>query len=91
VCYFWACKSQDNAATKDMPMYERHAVGASDCAGCVGVALETARLLVQDHSRQLQAPLVVLLNGGEEAFLLGAHAFANSSKYRALPGAVINL
>ena len=55
------------------------------------MALEAARVLVQDASRRLQAPLVVLLNGGEEAFLLGAHAFANSSRYKALPGAVINL
>ena len=68
-----------------------HCAGASDCAGCVGVALEAARVLVQDASRQLRAPLVVLLNGGEEAFLLGAHAFANSSRYKGLPGAVINL
>ena len=65
--------------------------GASDCAACVAVALEAARVLVQDRARRLQAPLVVLLNGGEEAFLLGAHAFASSSEHRALPGAVINL
>ncbi len=68
-----------------------HGAGASDCAGCVGVALEAARVLVQDPSRQLRAPLVVLLNGGEEAFLLGAHAFTSGSQYKALPGAVINL
>ncbi len=48
-------------------------------------------MLVQDRARRLQAPLVVLLNGGEEAFLLGAHAFASRSRHRALPGAVINL
>ena len=65
--------------------------GASDCAACVAVALEAARVLVQNKARRLQAPLVVLLNGGEEAFLLGAHAFAGSSRHRALPGAVINL
>ena len=57
----------------------------------MAVALETARVLVQDRARRLQAPLVVLLNGGEEAFLLGAHAFASRSRHRALPGAVINL
>ena len=68
-----------------------HAAGASDCAACVGVALEAARVLVQSPSRRLDAPLVILLNGGEEAFLLGAHAFTNSSQYKALPGAVINL
>ena len=57
----------------------------------MGVALEAARVLVADPSRRLHAPLVVLLNGGEEAFLLGAHAFTNSSHFRNLPGAVINL
>ena len=65
--------------------------GASDCAGCVGVALEAARVLVVSRSQALHAPVVVLLNGGEEAFLLGAHAFAASSKHRTLPGALINL
>lgn len=57
----------------------------------MGVAFEVARLLVEDPSRSLRAPLVVLLNGGEEAFLLGAHAFDSQSKHRSLPGAVINL
>ena len=55
------------------------------------MALEAARALVVSRSQALHAPVVVLLNGGEEAFLLGAHAFAASSKHRTLPGAVINL
>ena len=43
--------------------------GASDAAACVGVALEVARLYAADASRTLAAPLIVLLNGGEETFL----------------------
>ncbi|CAL8467649.1 g7187 [Coccomyxa elongata] len=65
--------------------------GASDCASCVGVALELARLLVSDESRKLQAPVVFLLNGGEEAFLLGAHAFREHSRFNKGLGAIINL
>lgn len=43
--------------------------GASDAAACVGVALEVARVYAADPSRTLAAPLIVLLNGGEETFL----------------------
>ena len=43
--------------------------GASDAAACVGVALEVARLYAADATRPLAAPLVLLLNGGEETFL----------------------
>ena len=42
--------------------------GASDCASCVGVALEAARVIAADPSIHLAAPLVFLLNGGEETF-----------------------
>ena len=57
----------------------------------MGVALELARLLVSDESRNLQAPVVFLLNGGEEAFLLGAHAFREHSRFNEGLGAIINL
>lgn len=43
--------------------------GASDAAACVGVALEVARLYAADANCPLAAPLIVLLNGGEETFL----------------------
>lgn len=43
--------------------------GASDCASCVGVLLEVARATIADPRVSLAAPLVVLLNGGEETFL----------------------
>lgn len=65
--------------------------GASDCAGCVGVALELARLLVADRSRRPQVPMTFLLNGGEEAFLLGAHAFREHSRYRKDLAVAVNL
>jgi hypothetical protein len=39
------------------------AAGASDCASCVAVALELARLLVADKSRRLPTPVVFLING----------------------------
>jgi len=65
--------------------------GASDCASCVGVALELARLLVSDKLCKLQAPVMFLLNGGEEAFLLGSHAFREQSDFRRGLGAIINL
>ena len=65
--------------------------GASDCASCVAVALELARLIVADGQIRLAAPVVFLLNGGEEAFLLGAHAFTAHSGYRTGLGAFVNL
>ena len=43
--------------------------GASDCASCCGVLLELARTVIADRSLHLPAPLVFLLNGGEETFL----------------------
>ena len=43
--------------------------GASDCASCVGVLLELARVLVADPTIKLSAPVVFLFNGAEETFL----------------------
>ena len=65
--------------------------GASDCASCVAIALELARLLVADSLIRLDAPVVFLLNGGEEAFLLGSHAFAARSRFAEGLGAFVNL
>lgn len=65
--------------------------GASDCASCVGVALETARVLLSDPSIQLAAPLIFVLNGGEETFSQGAAGFMNSSKMVTNIGVFINL
>lgn len=64
--------------------------GASDCASCVGIALEALRALVQGH-QQPRAPVVFLLNGGEETFMQGAAGFASSSAWRDDIGAFFNL
>ncbi|KAK9839270.1 hypothetical protein WJX81_004900 [Elliptochloris bilobata] len=65
--------------------------GASDAAACVGVALEVARLYAADASRTLAAPMIVLLNGGEETFLQGAHGFRAQARWAPRVGAFINL
>ena len=55
--------------------------GASDCAGCVGVALEVARVAIASPKLQLPAPLMLLLNGGEETVLTAAHGFMQHSSW----------
>ncbi len=64
--------------------------GASDCASCVGIALEAFRALVQGNTTP-RAPVVFLLNGGEETFMQGAAGFASSSAWRKDIGAFFNL
>jgi len=76
--------------------------GASDCASCVGVALEIARVLVSNASLSsirgggdsgggLDAPAVFLFNGGEETLMQAAHGFMASSPFAKNLGAFINL
>ncbi|CAL8464405.1 g3940 [Coccomyxa elongata] len=65
--------------------------GASDCAACVGTALEVARVIVVSPEVQLATPLMLLLNGGEETILTAAHGFMNTSKWAPRVGAFINL
>jgi hypothetical protein len=55
--------------------------GASDCAACVGTALELARVIIADPGLALAAPVLVLLNGGEETVLTAAHGFMAGSKW----------
>lgn len=43
--------------------------GASDCASCVGIMLELLRALATDATWELEAPLIVLFNGGEETLM----------------------
>ena len=57
------------------------AAGASDCAGCVGVALEVARVAIASPEMQLSVPLMLLLNGGEETVLTAAHGFMQHSSW----------
>ena len=49
-------------------------VGASDCATCVGVAIEAARAILSSPE-PLASDLIVLLNGGEETLMQAAHGF----------------
>ena len=48
--------------------------GASDCASCVGVLLELARVIVANPSVRLESPVIILLNGAEETFLQACRA-----------------
>lgn len=70
---------------------ELHGPGASDCAACVGVALEAARTIVQNPDLALPAPVTFLLNGGEEPILPAAHGFVTQSRFVKDLGAFINL
>lgn len=53
--------------------------------------LEVARALIANPDTILDAPLVFLFNGGEEALLLAAHGFMKHSKWASKLGAFINL
>ncbi|KAL0050880.1 hypothetical protein WJX82_009317 [Trebouxia sp. C0006] len=52
--------------------------GAADCASCVAVLLEIARVLVSDPTIQLPSPILFLFNGGEESLMQAAHGFVHS-------------
>lgn len=52
--------------------------GAADCASCVAVLLEIARVLVSDPSIKLPSPVLFLFNGGEETLMQAAHGFVSS-------------
>jgi hypothetical protein len=65
--------------------------GASDCASCVGVALEIARTLVANSSLSLAGPVIFLFNGGEETLMQASHGFMASSAFSSEIGAFINL
>ena len=52
--------------------------GAADCASCVAVLLEIARVLVSDPSIALPGPVLFLFNGGEESLMQAAHGFVHS-------------
>jgi hypothetical protein len=63
--------------------------GAADDMAGVAAILEAVRTLKAGPS--LRNPVILLLNDGEEAGLLGAHAFVEGSRYRDQVGAVVNL
>ncbi|GAQ80363.1 Zn-dependent peptidase [Klebsormidium nitens] len=64
--------------------------GASDCAQCVAVGLEIARLFAASPEAP-PAPLIFLFNGAEETFSMGAHGFLSGHKWSDSIGAVINI
>jgi hypothetical protein len=64
--------------------------GAADCASCVATMLEVFRYIV-DTNWIPPSPIVFLFNGAEELFLLGAHGFITTHKWRDSFGAVINI
>jgi len=55
--------------------------GASDCASCVGVAVEVVRALLSSGEFREGDSLTLLLNGGEETLMQAAHGFMRGSKY----------
>ncbi|KAI4385299.1 hypothetical protein MLD38_003343 [Melastoma candidum] len=64
--------------------------GAGDCASCVASMLELARLAV-DSGWIPPKPIIFLFNGAEELFMLGAHGFMRTNKWRDSIGAAINV
>ncbi|XP_044490558.1 endoplasmic reticulum metallopeptidase 1 [Mangifera indica] len=64
--------------------------GAGDCGSCVGSMLELARLTV-DSGWIPSRPVIFLFNGAEELFMLGAHGFIKTHKWRDSVGAFINV
>uniref|UniRef100_A0A2N9G0T5 Uncharacterized protein n=1 Tax=Fagus sylvatica TaxID=28930 RepID=A0A2N9G0T5_FAGSY len=64
--------------------------GAGDCGSCVASLLEVARLTV-DSGWVPPRPIVFLFNGAEELFLLAAHGFMKTHKWRDTIGAFINV
>ena len=65
--------------------------GGADCASCVGVLLEVLRVLIHDKQNVPNAPVVFLLNGGEETFMQAAHGFVAHHPWRSTIGVVINV
>ncbi|KAK8485551.1 hypothetical protein V6N13_090471 [Hibiscus sabdariffa] len=64
--------------------------GAADCGSCVASSLEIARLTI-DSGWVPPRPIILLFNGAEESFLLGANGFMRMHKWRDSIGAFINL
>lgn len=64
--------------------------GAGDCGSCVATMLEMARLTV-DSGWVPPQPIVFLFNGAEELFMLGAHGFMKTHKWRHRIAAFINI
>ncbi|XP_021899641.1 endoplasmic reticulum metallopeptidase 1, partial [Carica papaya] len=64
--------------------------GAGDCGSCVASLLELARLSV-DSGWVPTRPIIFLFNGAEELFLLGAHGFMKTNRWKDSVGAFIDV
>ncbi|EPS60129.1 hypothetical protein M569_14675, partial [Genlisea aurea] len=64
--------------------------GAGDCGSCVASLLEVARLTI-DSGWVPPRPIIFLFNGAEELFMLGAHGFMTTHRWRDTVGAFINI
>ncbi|KAK6922400.1 Peptidase M28 [Dillenia turbinata] len=64
--------------------------GAGDCGSCVVSMLELGRLIV-DSGWVPPQPIIFLFNGAEELFMLGAHGFMKTQRWRDTIGAFINV
>ncbi|OMO88172.1 Peptidase M28 [Corchorus olitorius] len=64
--------------------------GAGDCGSCVASILEIARLTI-DSGWVPPRPIIFLFNGAEEVFMLAAHGFIRTHKWRDSIGAFINV
>ncbi|XP_015572239.3 endoplasmic reticulum metallopeptidase 1 [Ricinus communis] len=64
--------------------------GAGDCGSCVASMLELARVIT-DSGWVPPRPIIFLFNGAEELFMLGAHGFMKTYKWRNSIGASINV
>ncbi|XP_011041497.1 PREDICTED: endoplasmic reticulum metallopeptidase 1-like isoform X1 [Populus euphratica] len=64
--------------------------GAGDCGSCVASMLELARVTAESGWIPPR-PIIFLFNGAEELFMLGAHGFMKTHRWRDSIGASINV
>ena len=81
----WCMGASDICSCSFSAVSEMHialsAVGASDACSCVSVMLELARTIIASREVQLAAPVVFLINGGEETLSQAANGFMASSRW----------
>ena len=68
-----------------IPAAGRPPAGASDAASCICIILELARTIVANPAVRLHAPVLFLMNGGEETLSQASNGFFATSR-RALGG-----
>jgi hypothetical protein len=60
--------------------------GASDAASCICIILELARTIVANPAVKLHAPVVFLMNGGEETLSQASNGFFATSRWVSAEG-----